>query len=298
MGGTYIFHDPTGNTPLYRLLGLHGVLVVEPVNGMTTNSVPSITPYSLDKLKPLQAATISKLFDAFGMTDRFLGGAAGKWVPATESEDFTNQEKVWVLSEIDPRLNALVRPGEQLLSDTSLTSDIVSIFKPRYFTLLNRCGFDLHIGEDVCPDNFIGEPTLIRMVNVGLAHHAMHTHGNHWLRLSQANLTDGTVDVADNILELDIVAMWPMDRRDVILPFEVPQDIPYKRVDTATPGPTQFEDMVAGRAHEPFPLRYVVHDHVEMATTAAGGNYPQGMVTHWEIMGGLGGRAAARSASL
>jgi FtsP/CotA-like multicopper oxidase with cupredoxin domain len=33
--GTYIYHDSFGNTPLYRLLGLHGVLVVEPLNGTT-----------------------------------------------------------------------------------------------------------------------------------------------------------------------------------------------------------------------------------------------------------------------
>jgi hypothetical protein len=36
---------------------------------------------------------------------------------------------------------------------------------------------------------------------------------------------------------------------------------------------------------EPFPLRYVMHCHCEMSNTAGGGNYPQGMVTHWEMLG-------------
>jgi hypothetical protein len=82
-----------------------------------------------------------------------------------------------------------------------------------------------------------------------------------------------------------------MDRRDVLLPFEIPPDIPYRTpVGSAQPGETQFERMVKGQTQEPFPLRYVMHDHNEISQTAAGGNYPQGLVTHFEIMGGLGKR--------
>jgi hypothetical protein len=55
--------------------------------------------------------------------------------------------------------------------------------------------------------------------------------------------------------------------------------------------------MVNGQAQEPFPLRYVMHCHTEMSQTAAGGNYPQGMVSHWEILGGVGGRAKAKLAT-
>ena len=32
-------------------------------------------------------------------------------------------------------------------------------------------------------------------------------------------------------------------------------------------------------------MPYVMHCHCEMADTAGGGNSPQGMVTHWEIIG-------------
>jgi hypothetical protein len=69
-----------------------------------------------------------------------------------------------------------------------------------------------------------------------------------------------------------------MHIRDVLLPLEVPPDIP------------NWEKHIALLADEAFPLRYVMHDHCEMGTTAAGGNYPQGCVAHWEIIGPAGGR--------
>jgi hypothetical protein len=37
------------------------------------------------------------------------------------------------------------------------------------------------------------------------------------------------------------------------------------------------------------PLTYPMHGHDELSQTAAGGNYPQGMVTTWEITGDLDG---------
>lgn len=299
VGGTYIYHDAFGNSPLYRLMGLHGVLVVMPLNGVTkktaTNPYPSQTPYSLDTLTTAQRNAITKVFNALGTTERFLGGAEGKWVPCTDDNDYSFQEKVWVMQAIDPRFQALIVRGQPLMSAPQLTGDIVNNFVPRYFQLNNRSGFDLNLGEDICPDNYIGEPTLIRMVNVGITHHSPHIHGNHVLRLSQANLDPaspdfGKVQVADNIFEVDTWSMWPMERRDMLLPFEIPPDIPYKPLLATDPQGLQFDRMVSRQAKEPFPLRYVMHDHCEMATTAGGGNYPQGMVTHWEIMGGLGGR--------
>lgn len=305
MGGTYIYHDSFGDSPLYRLLGLHGVLVVDPISGTTAqtakNAIPSRTPYSLNRLTAAQKTSVAALFDALGMTDRFLGGADGKWKPCELDQEYSIQEKIWTLSEVDPRFNRLLEVGKPIASNPSLTSNVVANFVPRYFTLSNKSGYDLHLkNPDVFIANYIGEPTLIRMVNVGLAHHSVHSHGNHWMRLSQANLNPaspsfGQVEVADNIFELDVWAMWPMDRRDMLLPFEIPPDIPYKALNTAQPGPSQFQRMVEKRTQEPFPLRYVVHDHTEMGTTASGGNYPQGMVTHWEISGGLGGRSAQQA---
>jgi hypothetical protein len=172
---------------------------------------------------------------------------------------------------------------------------------PSYFTINNRSGYDLHADYDgqlpVIAKNYIGEPTLFRIVNVGLAHHANHFHGNHLMELARVDLnpkstTYGQIIVPDNIFEIDTTAMWPMQRRDLLLPFEIPPDIPYQ-IPVSGPTGSQFQRMVNKQAQEPFPLRYVMHCHTEMSQTAAGGNYPQGMVCHWEVLGGLGGRAKA-----
>ena len=62
----------------------------------------------------------------------------------------------------------------------------------------------------------------------------------------------------------------PMWRKDVLLPFSKPDEIP------AEAWPPR---------EEKFPLYYPMHCHIEMSQTAGGGNYPQGMVTHWEMLG-------------
>lgn len=297
--GTYIYHDAWGDTPLYRILGLHGVMVVEPAAGMT--AARSRTPYSLDKIGDGPRRAISAVFDALGMTERFQGGTAGKWVPAALNVEHSIQEKIWVCSAVDPKFNALVVPGQQITSNPTLTSNVVGNFVPEYFTLNNRSGFDLHDDLEgqfpVIPKNYIGEPTLLRTVNVGLCHHANHIHGNHLFDLARVDFdptspTYGRQTAQANVFEVDTWALWPMQRRDMLLPYEIPPDIPY-RIPLSNPTGGQFQRMVNRQAQEPFPLRYVMHCHVEMSQTAAGGNYPQGLVSHWEIHGGLGGRAKA-----
>ncbi len=123
------------------------------------------------------------------------------------------------------------------------------------------------------------------------------------MELSQADLATGEVVVRDNILERDVWQTWPMQRRDMLLPYEVPPDIPFPNPVTGEAIAFVAGEASAGQAvavvEEPFPLRFVMHCHTEMSQTAAGGNYPQGLVTHWEIQGPLGGRAALTgSASL
>ena len=131
----------------------------------------------------------------------------------------------------------------------------------------------------------------MRTINAGLAHHATHIHGNHMFELAHTILTEdgflpiaggvenkGKVILHDNVWERDTWPTWPMQIRDMLLPLEIPPDIP------------NWEIFAKKTAQEPFPLRYVMHDHCEMGTTAAGGNYPQGAVLHWQITGPVGGR--------
>lgn len=115
-----------------------------------------------------------------------------------------------------------------------------------------------------------GQPTLIRSMNAGLCTHSPHIHGNSVFDLTMQ--VGDSVACSSNIFEVDTWTLAPLGRKDMLLPFERPPDIP-----TAAWPPRQ----------EPFPLRYVMHCHSEMSQTAGGGNYPQGMVTHWEMTGHL-----------
>jgi len=301
VAGTYLYHDPSHpSRHLYRLLGLQGVMVVHPLYGQTrTSGSTTVTPYSMDKLQlvsPAAATAMTKVFEAFGNSTRFPGSP---WAPAALNQEYSAQERIWLFSEVDPDYNTLIKPTGIFRSATdriikrslpvpASAQEVVDNWTPRYFTINGKSGFDLSEDPSVVCRNFIGEPTLLRVVCAGLCHHAAHIHGNHLLELAQNTFSDdglvapygshrtanyGEPIVNENIWERDVWPTWPMQSRDMILPYEVPPDIPnWSKFELAT-------------NEEPFPLRYVMHDHCEMATTAAGGNYPQGAVTHWQIEG-------------
>jgi Multicopper oxidase len=337
VAGTYMYHDPShASYHLYRLLGLHGAFIVHPrdpwsrqtdtaAQGFTYR--PALTPYSMDKLTTVDqhaSQSVSSLFNALGYTDRFKGGDSGKWVPCALTEEHSTQEKIWLLSQIDPKFNNLIFSfGIATSSFTTSEQVVINNWVPRYFTINGRSGFDLSEGEDVVVKNYIGEPTLLRVLNAGLCHHSTHIHGNHVMVLAHSYLHDSIASPGlfppqashrrvafpgvqqhagdpplalpgepiphEQLWELDVWPSWPMQIRDVLLPLEIPPDMPNTEA---------FFPINGGpsTAQEPFPLRYVMHCHTEMSTTAAGGNYPQGLVTHWEIAGNVGGRAASGSA--
>lgn len=250
VGGTYLYLDPI-DAPVNRLLGLHGALVVLPRLGTTAQGSP--TPYSRSRQTP----ALATLFDALGR-GRFPGE---EWRP-----ELAQRERVWVFNQIDPRFNAMAERGIPIAPQS-----FVRDFTPRYFTLNGRSGFEAAHDKDTVPVGREGEPILIRVLNGGLAEHSPHIHGNHIFELSET-AADGSVRVRDNIIERDTWTMPALARKDVLLPFTKPIDIP------AGAWPPR---------DEPFPLRYPMHCHNELSQTAAGGNYPQGLVTDWELDGPL-----------
>lgn len=256
-GGSYIYLDPL-NAPVNRLVGLYGAFAVEPRLGTTPAGSP--TPFSRGR----QTAEVRALFDALGRTPRFRGD---QWDPIHEERD-----KIWLLSQVDPGLNARVERRE-----TIAPASVRRTFLPRYFHINFVSGFDAADHAElppqkraaarlIEPEGRQGQPTLLRCMNAGLATHSLHIHGNSVLGTSNTDLTTGRPFCESNILELDAWRMSPLVRRDMILPFERPKD-------AAVWPPRQ----------EPFPMRYVMHCHTEMSNTAGGGNYPQGLVTHWEM---------------
>lgn len=69
---------------------------------------------------------------------------------------------------------------------------------------------------------------------------------------------------------------------DWLLPFVKPEDIP----PNANWPPTEELGLTLGGMRQS-PLGFPMHDHTEMSQTAAGGNYPMGMLTDWEITGDI-----------
>ena len=256
--GSYLYFDHY-KEPLNRIMGLHGAFIVEPDDGDTANG--SETPYSASQLNPQMQA----LFDAFGST--FPGD---RW-RASDLE----REKLWLVTQIDPTLNARMESGENVDHRS-----VVSSFLPRYFTINGLSGFDTadHTGGDqhdgptgrIEPSGREGEPCLLRCLNAGLACHALHIHGNHCFELADSDPNTGQILLSDNIYKHDTWLLHPKQTIDMLLPFERPPDVP------AESWPPE---------EETFPLRYVMHCHFELSQTAAGGNYPQGMVTHWQMTG-------------
>lgn len=253
--GTYMYLDPF-NEPVNRVMGLHGVLVVLPP------AVGSNTPYSAP------TANVQRLFDDFGTAAHFPGHP---WNP--------DRNAIWVFSTIDPDKHALAAASAGGISPALFLGG----YLPQYFTVNGKSGFFAaqHQGghqEPVrSPDlqanisihGHVGEPCLIRNVNAGLMWHSPHIHGNHVYLLAR-NET-----VMNNLSFLDTWFIAPAARMDLLLPYIQPPDIPQ----------ATWQRFVQGNNQELFPLVYPVHDHNEISNTAAGGNYPQGMVSHWQIDG-------------
>lgn len=245
-GGSYLYLDPT-RAPIYRVLGLHGAFVVAPRDPATPAGVA--TPFS----RSAQTPSVQRLFEALGAPGRFPGR---RWLPA--------RDRIWVFSQTDPALNRRVDANQTIDAAT-----VAATFAPRYFTLNGLSGVDAAHDENTRPVGYVGEPLVLRVLNAGLATHSPHIHGNHVMELSGVDVAGATV-VRDNIVERDTWIMAPLDRKDVLLPFERPPDIP----NAAYP-----------MRQEPFPLRFPMHCHTEMSQTAGGGNYPQGLIADWEILG-------------
>jgi FtsP/CotA-like multicopper oxidase with cupredoxin domain len=231
--GTYIYLDPL-NEPVNRMMGLHGVFVVSPAAGNTPYRNP--TPQ------------VQALFNDLGTSVEFPGSP---WVPA--------RTFIWIFHQIDPFLNNFMLNNPPVSPATFMRN-----FLPRYFTINGKSGFFSSHDPTISPRGRVGQPALIRNVNVGLATHSPHIHGNHVYILSENERPQ------NNVFLVDTWTMRPLDRKDVLLPFIKPPDIP-----AAVWPPVQ----------ETFPLMYPMHCHMEMSQTSGGGNYPQGLVTDWVIEG-------------
>lgn len=266
--GTYLYCDPL-NDPVNRVLGLHGALVISPASGNT--------PYNF----PTRA--VQQLFDDLGTTPQFPRHAhspAG-WQP--------DRFRIWLQHQIDPSFNARAQADYLAGRPSTLKGPELSAkFLPRYFTINGKAGtFSAH-DPAVALDGSIGQPMLVRILNSGLFTHSNHLHANHFYVIAVNN------SVQENVLNLDSLTVKPLDRIDWLVPFRRPPDI---AGDESLPLRTLIANELGMRINGPngspgfpqSPLVYPMHCHMEQSQTAAGGNYPQGSVAHFNFLGDLDG---------
>lgn len=211
------------------------------------------TPYS-DPTTQVQ-----NLFDDLGASAHFPGDP---WDP--------ERTWVWVFSSIDPVAHNLVADNP----DTSPDAFLVD-YLPRYFTINGRSGYFSSQDGATAIHGRVGQPALVRIANVGLATHSPHVHGNHIF-----NLAEDAV-VRNNLHNRDTWEVKPLTTSDVLLPFVRPPDAwPWPPSD-----PTVFTTDLAGDGTPG--MVYPIHCHTELSLLANGGNYPQGLLTHWVLTGDL-----------
>lgn len=163
------------------------------------------------------------------------------------------QQYFWIFNDTDPAWNNAVRNGQTPNSN----------FTPRYFTINGLSGrppnspgngdpaIDAMHNKLTALHGHIGDRALVRILNAGMAQHAVHTHGNHMEWLTQ----DGNIRP---VWSKDIVPLnYNMGVSDVIFPFEPPPDA-WPEVNTGV---------------------YPMHLHDEMTQTAGGGLYMFGAMT-------------------
>jgi FtsP/CotA-like multicopper oxidase with cupredoxin domain len=163
-------------------------------------------------------------------------------------------QKFWLFNQIDPAWNNALSNGQTPSG----------AFRPRYFTINGLSGrppgapgagsptIDAMHNPDTALHGQIGDRTLVRMLNAGLAKHAVHTHGNHMEWLTRNGSVRSNVWLKD-IIPLD----GNMGKADMIYPFEAPPDA-WPPATTGT---------------------YPMHLHDEMTQTAGGGLYMFGALT-------------------
>lgn len=164
------------------------------------------------------------------------------------------QQLFWIFNDIDPALNRAVQQG----------TTVPTSFTPRYFTINGLTSLppgasghgDAAIDALYDPRSqlygYVGDRTLVRMLNAGMCAHAVHTHANHMEWLTDRGTVRSSVWKKDTLYLRN-----QRGKIDAIFPFEAPPDA----YPTVTHG------------------HYPMHLHDEMSQTAGGGMYQFGAMT-------------------
>jgi len=299
--GTYLYYDHL-NAPVNRVMGLHGAFVVMPNAAKPGNK---FTPYA----PTLVTRPVQRLFNDLGSSAWYPGLAWHQGDPATDTPAF--RQYVWVLHQASPKLFEEVGslPAGQLFPAATFVDafakDPFTVFArdsriPQYFTINGQSGHFTHNNPYICPNNRVGEPVIIRVLNAGLWTHSMHIHANHVYVIAR----NGRVSA--NPIWVDTFNALPLETFDWLVPYMRPPDIPNAR---GIGMPDQGLPTAAGRTWPPTeelgtfippvgtrrgglpihvqqsPLCFPMHDHSEPSQTAQGGNYNMGLISGLNFTG-------------
>lgn len=317
--GTYLYYDNL-NAPVNRVMGLHGAFIVMPAGPVSGHKW---TPY--DRPSP----AVQQLFDDFGSTPWFPGIAWQDGVASNPARPDGSippptppfRQWIWVLGQASSKLFAEVGslPAGDLYSPRMFLqkftrdrfvacgndgrADCTTTernYKPEYFTIGGQSGHFAHNFPEFCPNAYIGDPGVIRVLNPGVKTHSMHIHANHMYVLAVNNIP------RPSLWWVDTYTAHPLDTFDWGVPFMRPPDIPnvrgVGRADAGLPTvrggstypPLEELDVfmppqgsvakapdgsLCSLAIRQSPLCFPMHDHSEASQTAQGGNYNCGLIS-------------------
>jgi FtsP/CotA-like multicopper oxidase with cupredoxin domain len=321
--GTFLYYDNL-NEPVNRVMGLHGAFIVMPAAPGATSprprprprrgGRPPVTPppTTTQKRTPYSAPTpsVQKLFNDLGNSAHFPGFAWEKGDVATDTPDF--RQYVWLLHQASPALFQEVGslPAGQIYPAATFVSQFtsdpfistgklgVTTFnrKPQYFTINGQSGHFAHNNPFICPNNRVGEPVIIRVLNAGLWMHSMHIHANHVYVIA----INGVVQT--NPIWVDTFTANPLDTWDWLVPYMRPPDVPNVRgiglpdaplvslAGLSVWPPGEELGLSIPQVGDPMevqlsPLCYPMHDHSEPSQTSQGGNYNLGLISGINFVG-------------
>ena len=232
----------------------------------STGSIASGATKTLTYTVPTGKAGSYLFYDDVTAYNRFLGLHGGLAImPSGSSTQVYSgsptfkKQLFWIFNDIDPALHSAVQRN----------AVIPTTFLPRYFTINGLTSLPPGATNYDDPTKnalydtrsklkgFIGDRTLVRMLNAGMCSHSMHVHANHmeWLT------NNGVVRSA--VWKKDVLYVRNnLGKIDAIYPFNPPPDA-YPAVTTG---------------------KFPMHLHDEMTQTAGGGLYQFGAMTTIEFL--------------
>jgi FtsP/CotA-like multicopper oxidase with cupredoxin domain len=155
-------------------------------------------------------STVNREMGLYGAL--WVGPADGSNKAWTNGPAYSFQ-RTWVIGEMDkPRWNDVAGSGGTVSS---------SVYKPNYFLINGKGGFDGMADANTTIDGVVGTSCLVRIVNGGQFSESLHFHGNH-----VQVLTINGVRQSSPYKLVDVINIPPMGTADVLYVLNQTGDYP------------------------------------------------------------------------